>query len=186
MARDGSKGKGSANLRLLRWRDGAWTALLASGQALSQPAQRPEYRALPFAVCFRGYSGKCWTRYPYAFSGSGTSGTEGSAVLLYAVSLPGFDKHPLHQNQKCCGLDLRKVEAPKGFSLHYVYMFYELMKKEMPEKAFFSRPQWFDLLMGTDQVRKAILAGKTETQIRATWKAELDNYLKRRARYLMY
>lgn len=124
------------------------------------------------------------TRMP--FQVLGLPGLKGQPYCFTPVSLPGFDKHPLHQNQKCCGLDLRKVEAPKGFSLHYVYMFYELMKKEMPEKAFFSRPQWFDLLMGTDQVRKAILAGKTEAQIRATWKAELDNYLKRRARYLMY
>lgn len=124
------------------------------------------------------------TRMP--FQVLGLPGLKGQPYCFTPVSLPGFDKHPLHQNQKCCGLDLRKVEAPKGFSLHYVYMFYNLMKKEMPEKAFFSRPQWFDLLMGTDQVRKAILAGKTEAQIRATWKADLDNYLKRRARYLMY
>ena len=36
--------------------------------------------------------------------------------------------------------------------------------------------RWFDLLMGTDTVRKAILAGKSETEIRAGWKTELQKY----------
>lgn len=164
----------------------AWTALLASGQALSQPAQRPEYRALPFAVCFRGYSGKCWTRYPYAFSGSGTSGTEGSAVLLYAGFTARIRQASVAPESEVLRSGLKEGRGTKRFLLALCLHVLRTDEKGNAGKGFFSRPQWFDLLMGTDQVRKAILAGKTETQIRATWKAELDNYLKRRARYLMY
>lgn len=102
------------------------------------------------------------------------------------VSLPGFDKHPLHQDKICHGEDLRQVEAPKGFSLHYVFRYYNLLKKEMPQLPFFKRPQWFDLLMGTDQVRKDILNGKTEADIRKTWQPELAKYRKIRAKYLIY
>lgn len=78
-------------------------------------------------------------------------------------SLKGFDKHPLHQNQVCFGLDLRtEKELPQGFSLKYLLQFYQLYQKQYPdaEKRFFSRSQWFDLLMGSSQVRKDILQGK--------------------------
>ena len=94
-------------------------------------------------------------------------------------SLKGFDKHPLHQNQACFGLDLRtKKELPQGFSLKYLLQFYQLYQKQYPdaEKRFFSRSQWFDLLMGTSQVRKDILQGKTESEIRQAWEKDLQAY----------
>lgn len=124
------------------------------------------------------------TRTP--FQVAGLPGLKGQPYSFMPVSLPGFDKHPLHQGKRCYGLDLRKAEAPRGFSLQYVFLFYRLMKEKLPEQNFFSRPQWFDLLMGTDQVRKGILTGKTEEQIRAEWRPELERYRKMRAKYLLY
>ncbi len=102
------------------------------------------------------------------------------------VSLPGYDKHPLHQGKQCQGEDLRRVKAPQGFSLHYVFRYYHLLKKELPQQNFFSRPQWFDLLMGTDQVRKDMLSGKSEAYIRKSWQTDLTAYRKMRAKYLLY
>ena len=104
-------------------------------------------------------------------------------------SLKGFDKHPLHQNQACFGLDLRtKKELPQGFSLKYLLQFYQLYQKQYPdaEKRFFSRSQWFDLLMGTSQVRKDILQGKTESEIRQAWEKDLQAYRSLREKYLLY
>ena len=40
--------------------------------------------------------------------------------------------------------------------------------------------------MGTDTVRKEILAGKSETEIRARWKTELQKYKEMREKYLLY
>lgn len=54
------------------------------------------------------------------------------------------------------------------------------------EKSFFTRPKWFDLLMGTGQVRQDILQGKTEQQIRSAWKDDLEKYKIMRKRYLLY
>jgi uncharacterized protein YbbC (DUF1343 family) len=105
------------------------------------------------------------------------------------LSLKGFDKHPLHQNQTCFGLDLRtEKELPQGFSLKYLLQFYRLYQKLYPdaEKRFFSRPQWFDLLMGTSQVRKDILQGKTESEIRQAWEPSLQAYRALRKKYLLY
>jgi uncharacterized protein YbbC (DUF1343 family) len=58
---------------------------------------------------------------------------------------------------------------------------------KMPDKSkFFARAEFFDKLAGTDELRKQILAGKTEDQIRESWKPELDEYKKMRKQYLIY
>ena len=40
--------------------------------------------------------------------------------------------------------------------------------------------------MGTDEVIKLIREGKTEQEIRASWKPELDTYRQIRKKYLLY
>lgn len=104
-------------------------------------------------------------------------------------ALEGFDKHPLHRDRTCYGIDLRTTDQhPQGFSLQYVIQFYRAYQFLYPdaEKRFFTRPRWFDLLMGTSQVRKDILRGKTETEIRRTWEKDLQLYRAIRAKYLLY
>lgn len=98
-------------------------------------------------------------------------------------SLPGFDKNPMHKDQTCYGEDLRRVNNVNGFTLRYFLRFYW---KSGAGNSFFDRARWFDLLMGTDTVRKAILAGKDETTIRAGWKDELQKYREMRKKYLLY
>lgn len=98
-------------------------------------------------------------------------------------SLPGFDKNPLHKDKVCYGDDLRNITTVEGFTLAY---FLEFLKKSEQGAAFFSRPAWFDLLMGTDTVRKEILAGKPLREIEAGWEAELAAYKKIREKYLLY
>lgn len=104
-------------------------------------------------------------------------------------SLKGSDKNPLHKNINCYGIDLRtSSQIPQGFSLQYVLQLYKAYQACMPdaEKSFFTRPKWFDLLMGTGQVRQDILQGKTEQQIRSAWKDDLEKYKIMRKRYLLY
>ncbi len=98
-------------------------------------------------------------------------------------SLPGFDKNPVHKDQTCYGVDLRGNLPSTGFSLHYFLEFY---RRSNEETKFFSRANWFDLLMGTDTVRKEILAGKTEEEITAGWQEELNAYKEMRANYMLY
>ena len=76
-----------------------------------------------------------------------------------------------------------RVANIDGFTLRYFLRFYW---KSNAGSAFFDRARWFDLLMGTDTVRKEILAGKSETEIRAGWKAELQKYKEMREKYLLY
>lgn len=98
-------------------------------------------------------------------------------------SLPGFDKNPMHKDQTCYGEDLRTATDANGFTLHYFLRFYRLSGENA---GFFSRPRWFDLLMGTDSVRKAILKGESENEIRKSWQKELQSYQEMRSKYLLY
>lgn len=106
----------------------------------------------------------------------------GSFVFI-PRSLPGFDKNPMYKGTSCYGMDLRKVIDINGFTLRYFLHFYQLSKEGAK---FFSRAHWFDLLMGTDSVRKAILEGKSETEIRDSWSEDLQSYKNIRANYLLY
>lgn len=98
-------------------------------------------------------------------------------------SLPGFDKNPMHKRIACYGEDLRNTTDVNGFTLRYFLRFYRLSGEGA---AFFSRPRWFDLLLGTDSVRKAILKGESEETIRNSWQKELQAYREMREKYLLY
>ena len=88
-----------------------------------------------------------------------------------------------HKNVVCYGEDLRNADDVNGFTLRYFLHFYRLSGEGA---AFFSRARWFDLLMGTDSVRKAILRGDSEETIRNSWQKELQDYKKMRNKYLLY
>ena len=129
------------------------------------------------------------TTFPFQAIGSPCLNKLDDKALDFAFTprpLPGFDKNPLHKEQVCRGSDLRESPAPKGFTLRYVLAFYRLYKEAGCAGKFFSRPQWFDLLMGTGQVRQDILEGKTEDEIRQGWEKELERYKAMRTKYLLY
>lgn len=101
-------------------------------------------------------------------------------------SLAGFDKNPMYKDQYCYGKDLKDITPPKRFSLQYIIEFYQAYHKIGKADLFFTRPNWFDLLMGTRNTRLQIIAGKDENEIRASWQTDLTIYKKTRAKYLLY
>ena len=112
------------------------------------------------------------TDFPFQIIGSPT--TKNLKFRFMPHSMKGSDKHPLHQDTYCYGLNLSSEKnIPKGFSLQYVIQFYNYFQNltKHAEKEFFTRPHWFDLLMGTNQVRLDILKNKTEEQIRSATSA---------------
>lgn len=82
------------------------------------------------------------------------------------------------------GVDLRALDPDaQRFTLKYLLDFYN----KTPDKStFFARPDFFDKLAGTDQLRLQILDGLTEDEIRASWQADLDTYKAMRSQYLLY
>lgn len=99
-------------------------------------------------------------------------------------SLPGA-KNPPQLNQRCYGVNLSNLPDEtiweKGLDLTYVIDAYRNLK--MGDRFF--KP-FFNLLIGTDSVKKLILAGKNADEIKATWQKDVEQFKKQRQPYLLY
>ena len=77
------------------------------------------------------------------------------------------------------------VDAPfSGIDVEILLSAYAQFKEE--GITFFTRPDFFDKLAGTDSLRQAIIAGKTSNQIQANWAEGLATFKQLRAPYLLY
>lgn len=99
------------------------------------------------------------TYFPFQVIGSPLLPKDKYPFSFTPKALEGFDKNPLHKNTECHGIDLRNTDAKQlnGFSLKYVIEMYNEFKKMNKSESFLTRPKWFDLLMGTNQVRLDML-----------------------------
>lgn len=101
--------------------------------------------------------------------------------------MPGA-KYPKLEGNRCRGFSLATT-APEhirqqGYlNLDYLVDFYQAY----PDKAnFFLETRFIDKLAGTDALRKAIIAGQSAEEIRASWAEELTAYREMREGYLLY
>ncbi len=108
-----------------------------------------------------------------------------AAYKFTPVSKPAAKK-PLYENQVCFGHDLH------NFSLLYVrdykglYLFWILTSfKDMPDQDKYFN-DFFEKLAGTKTLRQQIIAGKTEEQIKATWRPGIEKFKLIRKKYLLY
>ena len=95
-------------------------------------------------------------------------------------------QNPKYEGQTCLGYDLREFARfyLRGMGKLYLYWL-EGAYEQAPDKDGFFKP-YFDLLAGTDKLRKQIAAGKSVETIRASWQPGLERYKRRRQRYLLY
>ena len=130
------------------------------------------------------------TDFPFEVIGSPWTAMD-SGFTFTPVSKPGASDPPA-KGQVCKGYDLRKFDKEtahllstemKGVNLKYILKMYALTTDK---EKFFSSPDFFDKLAGTDELRKQIIAGKTESEIRASWQAGLIAYKAIRKKYLLY
>ena len=110
------------------------------------------------------------------------------------VSIPGMSERPNQKDSVCYGLDLRNYDVTnlrksRQLNLSWVIELYNAY----PDKArFFGQERAntgvspFDLRIGTDQLRKQIIAGVPEAEIRKSWEPELQKFKVIRAKYLLY
>lgn len=93
---------------------------------------------------------------------------------------------PKLKGQECHGHDLTHldpaaVRAEARINLNYVIDFYRNFPNK--DKLFI---KYFDTLAGTTSLREQIVAGKSDEEIHASWKADLDTYKAMRKQYLLY
>ncbi len=97
-------------------------------------------------------------------------------------------KNPKHNGEKCYGIDLSNLKL-KDFrfknklDLSYFIDFYHKLKDK---DKYFNGNGWIDKLAGTDNLRKMIIAGKNEKEIRQSWQKDLGIFKNKREKYLLY
>ncbi|MBR4536697.1 MAG: DUF1343 domain-containing protein [Bacteroidales bacterium] len=102
--------------------------------------------------------------------------------------IKGVSENPPQNGQKCRGYNLSdyataNLQGSNSFSIQYLIEAY----KHFPDKAkFFNANLFFDKLAGTNQLRKDIIAGKSEEEIRASWQPKLQKFKEIRQQYLLY
>ena len=99
---------------------------------------------------------------------------------------PNFGaKDPFLNGKICNGEDLRNYpEIKEKLDLSFVINAYKNFDKK--SKEFFLKNLWFDTLAGTDELRKQIISGKSEEEIRNSWKQDLQKFEKIRTKYRIY
>jgi len=109
------------------------------------------------------------------------------------VSIPGMSEHPLYEDSLCYGIDLSTMDTlslRKRKQLDLTWLF-EMYKNYPQQNIFFdaSRSKQignFDKLAGTPVLRKQIIQGKSEVEIRKSWEPGLSAYKVKRKKYLLY
>lgn len=98
---------------------------------------------------------------------------------------PG-SKDPPHKGVTCRGMDLRAEKAAIGVAQQALDLHWLLgMYTHCADRSKFFQP-FFDTLAGGPALRKAIIAGKTEAEIRSSWQPGIDAFLEMRRPYLLY
>ncbi len=98
-------------------------------------------------------------------------------------SMPGAATHPLHEGMTCYGLDLRNDTSHTRFTLYFLIEFF---KRSADPDNFISNPNFFDKLAGTSSLRKQMLQGLNDEEIRESWEPALQEFKKKRKHYLIY
>ncbi|MEP7323223.1 MAG: DUF1343 domain-containing protein [Saprospiraceae bacterium] len=107
--------------------------------------------------------------------------------LFTPVSMPGA-KSPKYLNQVCHGYNLsdipmEEIKSWKRINLKWLLEAYGNMKGR---DSFFLTNHYFNKLAGNDELTAQIKAGKSEEEIRATWKLDIAAYKLIRKKYLLY
>ncbi|HEY0898529.1 MAG TPA: DUF1343 domain-containing protein, partial [Sphingobacteriaceae bacterium] len=96
-------------------------------------------------------------------------------------SIKGMAETPLHQDQACYGMDLRKYNTNKFRKTGQINLSWliELYKAYPHKEKFFDFKQSkqignFDKLAGTKSLKEQIIAGKSESEIRQSWEPGLS------------
>ncbi|WP_242494568.1 exo-beta-N-acetylmuramidase NamZ family protein [Brumimicrobium glaciale] len=119
-------------------------------------------------------------------------GKEGFTYSFTPVPSYGA-KDPKLKNQVCYGMDLHDHGTPdkndtgnrkiNQLEIQWLIMAYKAMGSE---GFFITKNRWFDILAGTDELRKDIIGGKSEAEIRESWKVGLEEFKGVREGYLIY
>ncbi|MFT5647564.1 MAG: hypothetical protein ACI976_002256 [Aureispira sp.] len=144
------------------------------------------------------YPSLCWFEGTTVSVGRGTTkqfqvfGQPSCTVGTYDFKPEPRDgaRRPKHNGEQCKGYDLSQatlgnLQETSRLNLRYLVDFYKNLDKNK-QAVFFNKNNFFDKLVGTDQLQKQLKEGKRVEMIQESWKANLDAYKKLRKKYLLY
>ena len=147
---------------------------------------------LPNDLSIRLYPSLCFFEATNVSIGRGTSFPFQVIGYPYKVfgdftfvpkDIPGMQMNPVQENKICYGIDLRENNGENYFTLKY---FINFAHKFEGKEVLITKKAWFNLLAGNSNLADQIISGMTESQIRETWKKDLDIYKQLRKKYLLY
>jgi uncharacterized protein YbbC (DUF1343 family) len=96
---------------------------------------------------------------------------------------PNFgDKAPLYNGVECNGEDLSAIPRINRLEIKWLIKAYQTTE----DKSKFFDKRKFSIRAGNEKLQQQIEAGLSEEEIRNSWKEGLENFKKRRAKYLIY
>jgi uncharacterized protein YbbC (DUF1343 family) len=96
--------------------------------------------------------------------------------------VPNFGaKEPMHKDQLCYGEDLTRIKKVSRLELKWLIKAYQTTSDQ---SKFFN--DFFTKLAGTKKLQQQIVAGTSETDIRASWQKDLEAFKAMRKPYLLY
>ena len=118
---------------------------------------------------------------PYPFQVIGHPNYDNKSFSFTPKSVTEESK-PKLENEKCFGIDLKKIKVKKELNIKYLIDFYNRLKSTNSD--FFGK--YFYRIAGNKILENQIKDGISEREIRLSWKAEIDSYKKIRKKYLLY
>ena len=118
---------------------------------------------------------------PYPFQLIGHPNYDNTSFSFTPKSVTEESK-PKLENEKCFGIDLKKIKVKKELNIKYLIDFYNRLKST--NSNFFGK--YFYRIAGNKILENQIKDGISEREIRLSWKADIDKYKKIRKKYLLY
>jgi len=118
---------------------------------------------------------------PYPFQVIGHPNYDNKSFSFTPKSVTEESK-PKLENEKCFGIDLKKIKVKKELNIKYLIDFYNRLKST--NSNFFGK--YFYRIAGNKILENQIKDGISEREIRLSWKADIDKYKKIRKKYLLY
>jgi uncharacterized protein YbbC (DUF1343 family) len=147
---------------------------------------------LPNIASIYAYPSLCWFEGTCISIGRGTNlpfqqfgfpNCKKGETTFTPKEIPGVSSNPPFENQLCKGIKVNFEKRPTELNLSWLMTMYT----SYPNKEkFFTAPNFFDKLAGTSALRKQIVDGVPEVDIRASWQADLERYKTIRKKYLLY
>ncbi|MFC3094047.1 DUF1343 domain-containing protein [Alteromonas sediminis] len=98
-------------------------------------------------------------------------------------SIQGAASNPKLKGKTLFGIDLRNSDIA-GLDLGLLFEVFKKFKNT--DTPFFTSPDFFDKLAGTDRLRKQLEAGETWERVRMSWRTDLADFRLARQPYLLY